>query len=290
MVLSGSSSTVISYRSRSERYSFCSASLRRALAHSRTTAALTASSGGTLPLLRSVTKTKCCPKVEAIGPCHRPCSTEKIRRAKPSPNVLATSRWRNGTELRTEQERIAKLRRSRRCGAAGNCGPDLLQILIDRIGAACRTEKHVMERKAVFGPETIRIGGEKGRKLAFGRFGDRNLFGQKLHLLPHAAADDDVIAIKPGCSSRAVEDFVANIILDQVLQFLLARRSPPRPRKSIRKVGDPRSGNNNLFRRLRASLVNESIEGKQDRTQHQELKQRLSEQPGDQGVYQIGDV
>jgi hypothetical protein len=90
--------------------------------------------------------------------------------------------------------------------------------------------------------------------------------------LPHAAADDDVVAIKPRCSSRAVEHFVADIVLDQVLQFLPARLSPPRPRKSVREVGDPRSGNNDLFRRLRASLVNESKEDKQDRTQRQELK------------------
>ena len=35
-------------------------------------ASRTASSGGRLPFVRSSTKTKCAPKLDRIGPCHRP--------------------------------------------------------------------------------------------------------------------------------------------------------------------------------------------------------------------------
>ncbi len=38
------------------------------------------------------------------------------------------------------------------------------------------------------------------------------------------------------------------------------------------------------------SLVDEVVEPEQNRAEHEKLEQRLSQQPSDQGVYQIGDV
>ena len=96
-----------------------------------------------------------------------------------------------------------------------------------------------MECQTVFRPETFRIGCENGGKLRFGRFGGRNLFDEKFHLLPHAPANDDVIAVKPGAPPCAVKDFVADVVLDQALHLLLARRPAPRPRKSVAESFDP---------------------------------------------------
>jgi hypothetical protein len=97
----------------------------------------------------------------------------------------------------------------------------------------------VMECQTVFRPETVRIGCENGGKLRFGRFGGRNLFDEKFHLLPHAPANDDVIAVKPGGPPCAVKDLVPDVVLDQALQLLLAWRPVPRPRKSVAEVFDP---------------------------------------------------
>ena len=157
-----------------------------------------------------------------------------------SPNVLATSRGE--TALNSTPSRNGSPSSAAAAGVAGvrKCGSDLLQILFDSIGTTCLTQEPVMERQAVFGLEAVRIGSEKGRKLAFGRCGDRNFLGQKLHLLPHRRRMTASSAVKSGCPSRAVEDFVPDIVFDQVLQFLLARRAPPRPRKSIGKVRDLR--------------------------------------------------
>ena len=95
---------------------------------------------------------------------------------------------------------------------------------------------------------------------AFGRFRDGNFFGKKFHLLPHAAPNDDVVAVKPSGSACAVEDLVTDIVLDQAIQFLLARRPPPSLRKAIAKIGDLRGGNDDLIGRFSASLGNEAID------------------------------
>ena len=59
---------------------------------------------------------------------------------------------------------------------------------------------------------------------------------------------------------------------DQALQFLLARRPPPRPRESVAEVSDPRGGNNDFFGRVCASLANEAVEREQHGTEREELE------------------
>ena len=56
------------------------------------------------------------------------------------------------------------------------------------------------------------------------------------------------------------------------LQFLLVRLPPPRPRKSVAEVGDPRGGNHDFIGRLRASLAGEPVEREQHGTEREELQ------------------
>ena len=97
-----------------------------------------------------------------------------------------------------------------------------------------------MERQAVLGPKPLRIGCKIGRELFIARLCGGHVLGEKLHLLPHAAANDDIVAVQAGRSALAIEHLVANVVLDEALQFLLARRAPPCAGETVREVGDPR--------------------------------------------------
>src|SRR4030081_1108535 len=112
----------------------------------------------------------------------------------------------------------------------------------------------------ILGPEAFRIGREIGGKLVIGWLGCGHFLRQKFHLLPHAAAYDDIAAVQAGRSALAVEDLVADVVLDQALQFLLARRPPPGSRKSVAEVGDPRGGYYYFLGRVGASLAGEAVE------------------------------
>ena len=129
-----------------------------------------------------------------------------------------------------------------------------------------------MECHTVICSEALWMGLEKIYELRFGWFGDGNFFGKKFHLLPHAAANDGVVAVKPRRPACAVEDLIADVVFDQAIQFLLARRSPPSLREAIPKIGDPRGGNNDLLGRFSASLCDESIDSEQYRAKHEELE------------------
>ena len=78
-----------------------------------------------------------------------------------------------------------------------------------------------MECQMILRPEAFRIGLKIGGKLRLARFWDGRIFREELHLLPHAAADDDVVAVKASRAALAVEHFVANIVINEALQFLL---------------------------------------------------------------------
>jgi len=80
-----------------------------------------------------------------------------------------------------------------------------------------------MECKLILGSEALRIGREIRRKLLVTRLGYRHVIREKFHLLSHAAANDDVVAVQTGRSALAVEYLIPDIVLDQSLQFLLVR-------------------------------------------------------------------
>jgi len=76
---------------------------------------------------------------------------------------------------------------------------------------------------------------------------------------------------RPAGSALAVEHLVANVVLDEALQFLLARRPPPRPRKSVAEVGDPRGGNNDFRGRFCALFAGEAVEREHHCTKREKL-------------------
>ena len=129
-----------------------------------------------------------------------------------------------------------------------------------------------MECDLILGSKALRIGRKIGGKLLIARLGCGHVLGQKFHLLPHTTAYDDVVPVQAGCSALAVEHLVADVVLDQALQFLLARRPPPRPRKSVAEVGDPRGGNNDFLGRVCASLADEAVEREQHCTKREKLE------------------
>ena len=115
----------------------------------------------------------------------------------------------------------------------------MLAIAIDRRSAPRRAQKHLMECETVLRLETLRVGRKIGGKLRLAGFRDRGIFGKKFHFLPHAAADNDIVAVEAGCPALAVEHFIANVVVDKTLQFLLARRAPPRASKTVREIVYP---------------------------------------------------
>ena len=96
----------------------------------------------------------------------------------------------------------------------------------------------MMEGQPVLGPKAFRIGREIGRELFVARLCGGHVLGEELHLLPHAAANDEVVAVQARRPAFAIENLVADVILDQALQFLLGRRPPPRAGESVGQGGD----------------------------------------------------
>jgi hypothetical protein len=167
---------------------------------------------------------------------------------------------------------------------------ELLAIALDCASPSRRAQENLVECKAILSREALRVSPEIGRKVLVGRFGNGCIFREKLHLLPHAAADDDVVAVEARRSALSVEYFVADIVVDEALQFLFVRRALPCAGETIRQVGNAGSRNNNPFGRFGFLPVDKVEEAKQSRAEHKKLEQRLSQQTEFQGVYQIGDV
>ena len=124
----------------------------------------------------------------------------------------------------------------------------------------------------ILGLESLRLGPKIGRKLVLGGFGDGGIFSEKLHLLSHTAANDDVIAVEAGGAALAVEHFVANVVVDEALQFLFARRALPGTGESLRKAGDPGGRNNDPFGRLSLLAADQMKQTKQRRAEHEKLE------------------
>ena len=111
---------------------------------------------------------------------------------------------------------------------------DLLRVAFQCAAAPACTEKDVAERQPILGAKALRVGCQIGRELFVARVRGSHVLGEKFHLLPHAPADDEVVAVKARRPAFAVENLVADVVLDEALQFLLgsadaARSARTRP-------------------------------------------------------------
>ena len=95
-----------------------------------------------------------------------------------------------------------------------------------------------MECQPIFGPEPFRIGCEIGRELFIARLRGSHVLGEEFHLLPHTTANDEVVAVQARCPAFAIENLVADVILDETLQLLLRRQAPPGASESFCKGGN----------------------------------------------------
>ena len=121
-----------------------------------------------------------------------------------------------------------------------------------------------------------------------GRLGDRHVLGEELHLLADAAADDGVVAVEPERRALAIEDFVANIVVDEAPELFRARRALPGAGEATGQILDLRRGDDDLAP-APLPFWRPDEEAEQSRPEDQELQQRLLQQTR-HGVYQIGDV
>jgi len=108
---------------------------------------------------------------------------------------------------------------------------DLAGVTFESAAAPTGTKKDVMERQSVVGAKPLGVGRQIGGELFFGRVRRSHVLGEKLHLLPHTPADEEVVAIEARGSSLAVENLVADFFLDEAQQLLLRRRAPPSSRE-----------------------------------------------------------
>ena len=147
-----------------------------------------------------------------------------------------------------------------------------------------------MECQPVLGPKPFRIGCEIGRELFIARLCGSHVLGEEFHLLPHTAANDDIVAVQARRPAFAIENLVADVILDEALQLLLGRRTPPSTSELVCEGGNARRRNDDLRGRLGVLLVDHAEETEQSRPKHEEMQQGLPQKRQLQGVYQIGDV
>jgi hypothetical protein len=149
----------------------------------------------------------------------------------------------------------------------------------------------MVKGQAFFGPEALGMGRQIGGQLFLARLHGGHVLDDEFHLLSHAAANDDIVAVQARRSAFAIEHLVANVVLDKALQFLLGRRTLPRAGETVRQGGDALLGDNDLGGRLCfVLLAEETEEAEEDSPKQEELEQRLPEQMQLHGVYQIGDV
>ena len=146
------------------------------------------------------------------------------------------------------------------------------------------------ECKTILDPEPLWISRKMVGKLFLGRLRVDHVFGDKFHLLPHAATNDDIVAVQSSRLALTIENLVANVVFDEVLQFLLGWRATPCASEAVGQVCHARRGNDDLRGCISFLLVDDAEKSEQDTPEHEELKQRLPQQREVHGVYQIGDV
>ena len=92
-----------------------------------------------------------------------------------------------------------------------------------------------MERQSVLGPEPLRVRCEIGRELLVARLRGSHVLGEEFHLLPHAPANEEIVAVEARCLAFAVENLVADVVLDEALQLLLGSAAAARYERTCRQ-------------------------------------------------------
>ena len=177
-----------------------------------------------------------------------------------------------------EQEGIADRGRVRAAIRADKGCGDLLGVPFQCAAAPGRAEKDMLERQPVLGAKPLRIGCQIGRELFVAWLRGSHVLGEKFHLLPHAPANEEIVAVQARRLAFAIENLVANLVLDEALQFLLGRRTPPGPREPVCEVGHALGRNDDLRGRLGVLLADQTEETEQRRPEHEEMQQRLPQQ------------
>ena len=117
------------------------------------------------------------------------------------------------------------------------------------------------------------------------------VLGQKLHFLSKPAANDRVILFQAKLQGFAVVDFLANVVVDDVLDFIRLRRALPDSGPTIHENPDLGTGHNDLVTRLLRAAVLPRKQDKQHCPAQQKMNQRFFEDSSHEpGEYQIGDV
>src|SRR4051812_12159932 len=99
-------------------------------------------------------------------------------------------------DLLSEQEGIAEGGRVDRSARTGKRVSDLPGVAFQRVAASRCAQEDVTKRQPILGPELLRMGSEMGRELLIARLYGRHILCKEFHLLPHTAANDDVIAVE----------------------------------------------------------------------------------------------
>src|SRR6185312_3731929 len=92
------------------------------------------------------------------------------------------------------------------------------------------------ECQAILDLEPLRMRRNIGGELFRGRLRANYVFGDKLHLLPHAATNDDVVPIQSRRLALTIENLVANVVFDEALQFLLGWLATPCASEAVGQV------------------------------------------------------
>jgi hypothetical protein len=107
---------------------------------------------------------------------------------------------------------------------ADKCVCDMPGVAVHSPPAPCCAQKDQMECEPVLGPEPFRVGCQEGCELLVARIHGSRVLCKEFHLLPHAAASDNIIAVEAGRPAFAVENLVADVVFDEELQLPLGRR------------------------------------------------------------------
>ena len=201
------------------------------------------------------TNTRCQPKPDWIGPCHEPGGK------------LLDSRRERGTELLVEIFGgfvAIKVLEHERVGAGEL---DILRLALDfgqrlpgvglGVGAAAvGREIEMAEAQSRGLLEQLRVLVEPGLELRVGRpMRRRDVLGEELHLLRHAAADDLVVLVEPQREPLAIKNLFLDLGVDQPVELLRRRLAAPLGLEHRREPRKLIEGQHDLSRRSGAEAA-----------------------------------
>ena len=102
---------------------------------------------------------------------------------------------------------------------------------------------------------------------------------QELHLLPQSATDDAVVFIEPELDRRAIEHFLADVVLDLRLQLGRIGWAMPGPRKRCGKAVDVGPADHDLPVGPAGIGVAATEYGEYQTAKQQKVQQWLAQQP-----------